>query len=288
MVPNAPGPARDNRAMTSAQGAADRDRDADGRARNARPRDGLGRPLPYGADGVERQPEGVVRTPEETVAEAQALLDAGRPFHAHEVFEDAWKSGPEEERGLWRGLAQLAVGLTHAARGNTKGGARLLLRGAGAVSAWTGETGRERPYGIGVPELARWARALAERVEGDGAPLGVTGAAEAAPALVPRAAAQAHRSAGEAPRSAAQAPRPAGEAPRPAEEAPRSAAGEAPRSAEEAPRSAAGGAPRSAEDAPHPSDTASRTAEDAPHPSDTASRTAEQDPRPRPEGPAGG
>ncbi|CAM5400121.1 hypothetical protein SCALM49S_10045 [Streptomyces californicus] len=62
----------------------------------------------------------------------QRLLDEGMPFHAHEVFEDAWKSGPEGERELWRGLAQLAVGLTHAARGNITGGPRLLRRGAGA------------------------------------------------------------------------------------------------------------------------------------------------------------
>ncbi|QCW80156.1 DUF309 domain-containing protein [Streptomyces sp. S6] len=105
-----------------------RDRDTEGRARNARPRDGLGRPLPYGSPGVERQPEGVVRTPDETLREAQRLLDAGMPFHAHEVFEDAWKSGPRAERELWRGLAQLAVGLTHGARGNRAGGARLLRR----------------------------------------------------------------------------------------------------------------------------------------------------------------
>ncbi|MET9540019.1 DUF309 domain-containing protein, partial [Streptomyces sp. NPDC006553] len=77
-----------------------RDRDEEGRARSARPRDGLGRPLPYGAEGVPRQPEGVVRTPEETLREAQRLLDAGMPFHAHEVFEDAWKSGPESELPL--------------------------------------------------------------------------------------------------------------------------------------------------------------------------------------------
>ncbi|MER6901906.1 DUF309 domain-containing protein, partial [Amycolatopsis sp. NPDC000740] len=87
-----------------------RDRDDQGRARNARPRDGLGRPLPYGSDGVPRQPEGVQRTPAETLAEAQHLLDAGRPFHAHEVFEDAWKATDGPERELWRGLAQLAVG----------------------------------------------------------------------------------------------------------------------------------------------------------------------------------
>ncbi|MER6285923.1 DUF309 domain-containing protein [Streptomyces sviceus] len=146
-----------------------RDRDSEGRARNARPRDGLGRPLPYGADGVARQPEGVVRTPRETVAEAQELLDAGRPFHAHEVFEDAWKSGPDEERALWRGLAQLAVGLTHAARGNVTGGARLLRRGAGAVEEWAASAaGRGRPYGMDLAGLAGWARQLAQEVERDG------------------------------------------------------------------------------------------------------------------------
>ncbi|KDN72556.1 DUF309 domain-containing protein [Streptomyces olindensis] len=145
-----------------------RDRDSEGRARNARPRDGLGRPLPYGADGVPRQPEGVVRTPEETVAEAQRLLDEGKPFHAHEVFEDAWKSGPEEERELWRGLAQVAVGLTHAARGNLTGGARLLRRGASATEAWVSGTGRAVPHGIDVGTVAAWARELAGEVERDG------------------------------------------------------------------------------------------------------------------------
>ncbi|XVV38464.1 DUF309 domain-containing protein [Streptomyces sp. CA-100214] len=144
-----------------------RDRDEEGRARNARPRDGLGRPLPYGADGVARQPEGVVRAPDATVAEAQRLLDEGKPFHAHEVFEDAWKSGPEEERQLWRGMAQLAVGLTHAARGNGTGGARLLRRGAGAVTEWAAsDAGRQRPYGVDLGAVAGWAVELAGDVEG--------------------------------------------------------------------------------------------------------------------------
>lgn len=156
--------------MTNAGVSDGRDRDGDGRARSARPRDGLGRPLPYGTDGVPRQPEGVVRAPQETVAEAQALLDAGKPFHAHEVFEDAWKSGPQDERALWRGLAQLAVGLTHAARGNSVGGARLLLRGAGAVEEWAAQRGEDRPYGMDLPGLARWARELGGRVRhGSGA-----------------------------------------------------------------------------------------------------------------------
>ncbi|MGW3657561.1 DUF309 domain-containing protein [Streptomyces sp. NPDC005151] len=141
-----------------------RDRDTEGRARSARPRDGLGRPLPYGVPGVERQPEGVVRSPEETLREAQRLLDAGMPFHAHEVFEDAWKSGPEAERELWRGLAQLAVGLTHAARGNATGGARLLRRGAAALSAY----GDASAHGIGIDALTGWAEELAGRVETGG------------------------------------------------------------------------------------------------------------------------
>ncbi|MCH5670782.1 DUF309 domain-containing protein [Streptomyces gilvus] len=157
-----------------------RDRDGEGRARNARPRDGLGRPLPYGAAGVERQPEGVVRTPLQTVAEAQELLDAGKPFHAHEVFEDAWKSGPEEERQLWRGLAQLAVGLTHSARGNLTGGPRLLRRGAEAVEEWAADAGRPVPYGMDLPSLADWARELAEAVERGGE---IIDAAERAPRL---------------------------------------------------------------------------------------------------------
>ncbi|MFI1761069.1 DUF309 domain-containing protein [Streptomyces sp. NPDC020800] len=160
-----------------------RDRDVDGRARSARPRDGLGRPLPYGSEGVARQPEGVVRTPRETVAEAQELLDAGKPFHAHEVFEDAWKSGPEAERTLWRGLAQLSVGLTHAARGNATGGARLLRRGAGAVQGWSAGRDEERPYGMDLAGLVRWARELAGRVDGGSGP--VDPVAEA-PRLGPR------------------------------------------------------------------------------------------------------
>ncbi len=141
--------------------ADDRDRDEEGRARNARPRDGLGRPLPYGEEGVERQPEGVERTPDETVREGQRLLDEGMPFHAHEVFEDAWKTGSADEVELWKGLAQLAVGITHAARGNLVGSATLLRRGADYIETFTDA----QPHGIDVAGLVAWARELAGEVE---------------------------------------------------------------------------------------------------------------------------
>lgn len=145
---------------------ADRDRDEEGRARNSRPRDGLGRPLPYDAEGVERQPEGVERTPSESLTEAQRLLDDGKPFHAHEVLEDAWKSGPEQERELWRGLAQLAVGVTHAARGNATGAASLLRRGAASIAPFAAEP----PHGIDVAGLRDWAEQLASGVQGRAEP----------------------------------------------------------------------------------------------------------------------
>lgn len=132
----------------------DRDRDAQGRAHNARPRDGLGRPLPYGARGVPRQPEGVLRSPDQTLDEAQRLFDTGRPFHAHEVFEDAWKSARDgEDAALWKGLAQLAVGATHRLRGNQVGADRLLGRAAAALTPFA----HSDRYGIDVERLIRWA-----------------------------------------------------------------------------------------------------------------------------------
>jgi hypothetical protein len=154
-------PARDTRADT-------RDRDPAGRARNARPRDEAGRPLPRGAVGVERVPDDLVLPPEETVCEAQRLLDAGRPFHAHEVLEAAWKAAEPDERELWRGLAQLAVGLTHLQRGNARGAVALLRRGAENVTRWRVGYADPVPAGLAVDELVRHADDLAARVERDG------------------------------------------------------------------------------------------------------------------------
>lgn len=143
---------------------AGRDRDAAGRARNARPRDGLGRPLPHGAPGVPVTPDELDLPPDASLAEAQRLLDAGRPFHAHEVLEGTWKSAPDAERELWRGLAQLAVGITHARRGNPVGAVQLLRRAADRVAAYAGEP----PHGVAANGLAAWARSVAGRVEAGG------------------------------------------------------------------------------------------------------------------------
>ncbi|RKS75368.1 hypothetical protein CLV35_1831 [Motilibacter peucedani] len=135
----------------------ERDRDASGRAASARPRDELGRPLPYGSTGVERVPDGLVLPPLDALAEAQRLLDLGRPFHAHEVLEGSWKAAPAQERELWQGLAQLCVGLTHLARGNARGARALLLRAADRLDAYAALP----PHGIAAGDLAGWARATA-------------------------------------------------------------------------------------------------------------------------------
>ena len=132
-----------------------RDRDASGRPRQARPRDALGRPLPYGAAGVEPVSEEPL-PPLESLALARNLLDEGRPFAAHEVLEARWKAGPAQERDLWQGLAQLCVALTHSARGNTVGAARLVERGAGKVEAYGAGGGPS--YGLDLAAVVAWAR----------------------------------------------------------------------------------------------------------------------------------
>jgi len=161
-----------------------RDRDPAGRPRNARPRDGLGRPLDRADDPgseADRIPDDLVITGAEAAALADRLLRDGRPFHAHEVLEAAWKSGPAGERDLWQGLAQIAVGLTHARRGNARGAVALLSRGAERVRGYQAGAGSPggadsqravgrpaSPFGMNVAVFLAAADDLAARIERDG------------------------------------------------------------------------------------------------------------------------
>jgi uncharacterized protein len=172
--------------------SADRDRDPGGRPRNARLRDGLGRPLGRAdaaaaseVSGSERIPDDLVIGGAEAAALADQLLRDGRPFHAHEVLEAAWKSGPAQERDLWQGLAQIAVGLTHARRGNRSGAVALLRRGTERVRAYQDRAGQDRagqdgagsqraagqpgsPFGMNIASFLAAADDLAARIERDG------------------------------------------------------------------------------------------------------------------------
>jgi hypothetical protein len=117
--------------------------------------------------GVPTTPDDLILPPDEALREAQRLLDGGRPFHAHEVLEAAWKAAGEPEREFWRGMAQLAVGLTHARRGNTAGAARLLRRAADRIEAYAAAP----PHGVPVAALTAWARSTGDRVDGGAEPL---------------------------------------------------------------------------------------------------------------------
>jgi hypothetical protein len=139
----------------SDEGVTDRDRDAAGRPRQERPRDALGRPLPYGSAGVEPVSEEPL-PPLETLDLARSLVREGRPFAAHEVLEARWKAAPDEERNLWQGLAQLCVGLTHAARGNSIGAGRLGERGAARLEEY--DAGPGPSYGLDLSAVVSCAR----------------------------------------------------------------------------------------------------------------------------------
>jgi hypothetical protein len=150
-------------------------------------------------------PDDLAVTGAEAAQLADQLLREGRPFHAHEVLEAAWKTGPDAERDLWQGLAQIAVGLTHAHRGNARGAVTLLRRGAervrgysataGAGSGAAGgghgdaagaeagsESGEPSPFGISVGAVVSAAEDLAARIERSG--LASVAAADLNPGLL--------------------------------------------------------------------------------------------------------
>ncbi len=107
-----------------------------------------------------RVPENLVLPPDESLVEAQRLLDVGQPFHAHEVLEGTWKASPEGERELWQGLAQLAVGLTHVLRGNTSGAIAILTRGRDRISEYADRP----PYHIDVNGVIAWSDDLLQQL----------------------------------------------------------------------------------------------------------------------------
>ncbi|HKP40533.1 DUF309 domain-containing protein [Mycobacterium sp.] len=140
---------------------AERDRDESGKARSSRPRDALGRPLPRGSQGVPRIPDDLDLPPADSLRYAQELLDRGLAFNAHEVLEAAWKNAPDDERRMWQGLAQLAVGITHIQRGNAAGAAAVVRRAADRL----GERRDSAPHDVDVDGLIALAGALVDDLE---------------------------------------------------------------------------------------------------------------------------
>lgn len=142
-----------------------RDRDPRGRPLSSRPRDELGRPIARRAPSAagagpaqRRETAPAALDPDAALRAAQELLDAGRPFDAHEVFEEVWKQTTGQRRDLWRALAQLCVGVTHRLRGNEIGATALLHRAADGLRPYAGSS----PYGIAVDRISAWARSAGD------------------------------------------------------------------------------------------------------------------------------
>jgi predicted metal-dependent hydrolase len=90
----------------------------------------------------------------ETISHAHELLAEGRPFSAHEVYEARWKAGPDSERELWQGLAQLCVGITHSERGNHVGALRLIGRARRRLQTYLASGGPS--YGLDLNKIISW------------------------------------------------------------------------------------------------------------------------------------
>jgi hypothetical protein len=143
-----------------------RDRDAQGRPRNARPRDETGRPLPREANGVDEVDDIAAVNADDVLTNAQGALDESRPFTAHEHLETAWHSASADERDLWQGLAQFAVALTHLQRGNEPGAVALFERSNERLASYAGT----QPHDIDVDVVRATAAAFADAIA-DGQPV---------------------------------------------------------------------------------------------------------------------
>ena len=145
----------------------DRDRNAEGRAENARPRDRFGRPLARGSvDQLAKSPVDAVDSIPAALEIAVTLFDAQRFFEAHECFEWIWKCDdvPPGDRQFWKGVTQVAVGFTHTQRGNAKGAVTLLERACRHLAPYPS------PYhGIDRDALSAAAQRMVTRINTAGA-----------------------------------------------------------------------------------------------------------------------
>jgi hypothetical protein len=136
--------------------------DQPGTAKKAqRPRDELGRPLPWGAENMLQIQDYDALPVEEDHRLAIESFNAGNFFAAHEAWESAWRkvrgTGDEE---FFHGLAQLGAGFTHYRRGNPHGARTLLARAVRRLSGYA-----PAHHGIEVAALVEATRAIADAID---------------------------------------------------------------------------------------------------------------------------
>jgi hypothetical protein len=142
-------------------------RPTESRNKPERPRDSLGRPLPWGADGDLQLEDFAALTLVENHELARAHARAGRWFPAHEAWETAWKQARDtSEAEFFKGLSQMGAGYVHLLRGNAHGASTLLRRAASRIATYDDGT-----RGVVTSALAARLLADAEAVDrGDLAP----------------------------------------------------------------------------------------------------------------------
>jgi hypothetical protein len=126
-----------------------------------RPRDRLGRPLPWDAEGELELEDFDALTLAENHELGRRHARAGEWFPAHEAWETAWKQARDtDEAELFKGLSQMGAGYVHLLRGNAHGASTLLRRAARRVSGYADGT-----RGVPTRELAARLSADADAVD---------------------------------------------------------------------------------------------------------------------------
>lgn len=107
------------------------------RQKPERPRDRLGRPLPWDRPTELDLPDFDAMTIGENHEMARRFVAERQFFGAHEAWETAWKqargTGDEE---FFKGLSQMGAGYVHLLRGNAHGTVTLLGRAVGRIGAY--------------------------------------------------------------------------------------------------------------------------------------------------------
>lgn len=126
-----------------------------------RPRDELGRLLPWDSENRLHLEDFDSLSLEENHRLGMEHFDAGRFFHAHEAWETTWKqSRGHQDEEFFKGLSQLGAGYTHYRRGNLHGTHTLIRRGLSRIRRYGPEH-----QGIEVAELAAAAEEQAAAVQ---------------------------------------------------------------------------------------------------------------------------
>jgi predicted metal-dependent hydrolase len=156
---------RDDAARGEATGKTGRPTET--RNKPERPRDRLGRPLSWEAEGELELEDFDSLSLDENHELGRRHARAGKWFPAHEAWETAWKQARDtDEAELFKGLSQMGAGYVHLLRGNAHGAATLLRRAARRIAAYA-----DGSCGIRTRALAERLAADADAVErGDLAP----------------------------------------------------------------------------------------------------------------------